>query len=164
MVFFYCLKKICIKNRLKKKQKKKKEKTIPDWVKVGNYSFERIKEKVNEYVNKGWHSKVGKKSITMNPVKIFLQDIVSGKFNNAGKAKKMYLDNAYEYEQKMIKSDNGTDCKKDMIKVYDQVKKNSLLLLQYLIWIIHQPMINLIRMKKIINQLINNQTLQIHLN
>ena len=35
----------------------------------------------------------------------------------------MYLGNAYEDEQKIRKSDNKTDRKKDMIEVYDQVKK-----------------------------------------
>ena len=59
----------------------------------------------------------------MNPVKKFLQDIVSGKFNNAEEAKKIYLDNVYKDEQKLRKSDNITDCKKDMIEVYDQARK-----------------------------------------
>ena len=63
-------------NRLKKK---KKEETIPDWIKVGNRTFERIRERVSNYVNKGWQSKLDKKSITINPVKDFLQNIVSGK-------------------------------------------------------------------------------------
>ena len=58
--------KICIKNRLE---------TIPDWIKVGNHTFERIRERANNYVKKGWHSKVNKKSITMNPVKMFLYKI-----------------------------------------------------------------------------------------
>ena len=35
----------------------------------------------------------------------------------------MYLDNVYENEQKIRKSNNRTDRKKDMIEVYDQVKK-----------------------------------------
>ena len=39
---------------------------------MGNHTFERIRESANNYVNKGWHSKVDKKSITMNPVKKLL--------------------------------------------------------------------------------------------
>ena len=124
MVFFHCLKKICIKNRLKKKKKKKKEETIPDWVKGGNHTYERITEKVNNYKNNRWYSKVGKKSITMHPANIFLQDIVSGKFNNAKEANKMSLDNVYGDEEKIRRSDNRTDHNKDMIEVYDQVRKN----------------------------------------
>ena len=58
MALFYCLKKICIKNRLtgkkkkKKKDEKKKEETTPDWIKISAHSFKRIREIVNNYVNK----------------------------------------------------------------------------------------------------------------
>ena len=106
----------------KQTKEEKKEETIPDWIKVGNYTFERIRESVNNFVNKGWHSKVNKKSITINPVKHFLQNIVSGKFNNADEARKFYLDNAYEDEQKIRSLDNQTDRNKEIIEVYDQVK------------------------------------------
>ena len=47
------------------------DETIPDWVKVGNYEFKRIKERVQNYVNKRFHAKVDNKTITMNPVKKF---------------------------------------------------------------------------------------------
>ena len=69
------------KENLHKEQAKeeKKEETIPDWVEVGKYAFKRIRERVNNFVNNGCYSKVRKKSIAINPVKIFLQDIVSGK-------------------------------------------------------------------------------------
>ena len=56
----------------------------------------------------------------MNPVKNVLQDIVSGKINDKKEAKKMYLDNVYENEQKIRKSDNKMDRKNDMIEIYDQ--------------------------------------------
>ena len=59
----------------------------------------------------------------MNPVKFFLQDIVSGKFNNEKEIKNMYLNNVYGDEGKRRKSDNKADRKKDMIEVYDQVRK-----------------------------------------
>ena len=67
---------------------------------MGNHTFGRIRERINNYVNKGWHSKVDKKSITTNPVKCFLQNIVSAKFNNAEEARKFYLDNFYRDEKK----------------------------------------------------------------
>ena len=35
----------------------------------------------------------------MNPVKDFLQDIVSGKFNNAKQATNMYINNVYGDEE-----------------------------------------------------------------
>ena len=56
----------------------------------------------------------------MNPVKNVLQYIVSGKINDKKEAKKMYLDNVYENEQKIRKSDNKIDRKNDMIEIYDQ--------------------------------------------
>ena len=56
----------------------------------------------------------------MNPVKTFLQNIVSGKFNNAEEAKKIYLDNIYGDKQKIKRLDNQTDRNKDTIEVYDQ--------------------------------------------
>ena len=101
------------KENLHKEQTKeeKKEETIRDWIKVGNHTFERIRERVNNYVNKGWHSKVDKKSIAMNPVKNFLQNIVSGKFNNSEEVRKFYLD-VYGDEQKY----KGQTIKQTVIK------------------------------------------------
>ena len=64
-----------------------------------------------------------KKSITTNPVKCFLQNIVSAKFNNAEEARKFYLDNFYGDEKKIKRLDNQKDHNKDMIEVYDQVRK-----------------------------------------
>ena len=65
-----------------------------------------------------------KKSITMNPVKKLLQNIVSRKFNNTEEARIFYLDNVYGDEQKIKRLDNLTDRHKDMTEVYDQVKKH----------------------------------------
>ena len=56
----------------KKKKKRKKEETIPDWIKVGNHTFKKIRKRVNNYVNKGLLSKKGKEVTTINPVKNFL--------------------------------------------------------------------------------------------
>ena len=66
MAFFHCLKKICKKQRLKKK---KKEETIPHWINVRNHEFKKIKERVNNFVNKIFYAKVGNKTIAMIPVK-----------------------------------------------------------------------------------------------
>ena len=60
------------KKQTKEEKEEKKEETISDWVKVGNYVFKRIRERVNNYVSNGWYSRVNKKSITMNPVKKIL--------------------------------------------------------------------------------------------
>ena len=103
-----------------------KEEVSPGWIKISAHSFKRIRKRVNNAVKNGWHSKVDNKSVTMNTVKIFLQDIVSGKFNNAEEAKKMYSNNVYTDEQKIRKSDKIPDRKRDMIEVYDQVSKNFL--------------------------------------
>ena len=54
---------------------------------MGKHEFKRTRERVNNYINKGCHSNVGKETITMIPVKKFLQDIVSEKFNNTGETK-----------------------------------------------------------------------------
>ena len=55
----------------------------------------------------------------MNPVKNFLQDIVNGKFNDEKEAKNMYLNSIYKDGQKIRKSANKTDRRKDMIEIYD---------------------------------------------
>ena len=83
-------------------EQEEKEETISDWVKVRNHAFKRIREKVDNYMNKGWHSKVDGKSITMAPVKSFLQNIVNGKFNNAKEAKNWYLNNLDDKGKKKI--------------------------------------------------------------
>ena len=77
------------KENLHKEQaeEKEKEEIIPDWVKVGNHAFKRIKERADNYINKGWHSKLDGKSTAVAPVKNFLQNIVNGKFNNAKEAR-----------------------------------------------------------------------------
>ena len=55
----------------KQAEEEEKEETIPDWVKVANHAFKRIRERVDNYMNKGWHYKVDGKSITMAPVNFF---------------------------------------------------------------------------------------------
>ena len=60
----------------------------------------------------------------MNPVNMFLQNILSGKFNNAEEARKLYLDNVYGDEPKIKRLDNQADRNKDMIEIYDQVRKS----------------------------------------
>ena len=42
----------------------------------------------------------------MNPMKDFLQNIVSGKFNNAEETRKFYLDNVYGNEEKIRRLEN----------------------------------------------------------
>ena len=92
------------KEKLHKEQTKEEEKeeekeeAIPDWVKIDIYAF-------NNYVNNGCHSKVNKKSSTMNPVKDFLKNVVSGEFDNAHKS---YLDNVSGDEQKNKKPKQST--------------------------------------------------------
>ena len=86
----------------------------------------------------------------MNPVKHFLQNIVSGKFDDEKEAKEMYINNVYKGEQKIRRLDSKTDCNKDMIDIYDQVRK-ALLFLHNLISIMYQLMIN-----QMIKQIMNN--------
>ena len=109
--------------RKEKVEKEKKEETIPDWINVRNNEFKRTKERANNLANKRFHAKVGNKTITMIPVKTFLQDIVSGKFNSAQEAKKRYGDTVYKDEKVVRKSDNKTNRKDYMVEVYDQVRK-----------------------------------------
>ena len=71
---------------------------------MGNHTFEGIRERVHNYVNKGWYSKVNKRSIAMNHKNFFLQNIVSGKFINAEEATKFYLENVYGDKQKNKKA------------------------------------------------------------
>ena len=54
-------------------------------------------------MNKSFHAKVDNKSVTMNPVKNFLQEIVSGKFNDEKEAKEWYKSTVYENEKKRKK-------------------------------------------------------------
>ena len=86
----------------------------------------------------------------MNPVKYFLQNIVSGQFNDEREAKEMYINNVYKEEQKVRNLDSKTDRNKDMIDIYDQVRE-FLLFLQNLISILYQLMIN-----QMIKQIMNN--------
>ena len=46
------------KENLNKEQAEEKEKkeTVPDSIKVGNNTFKRTRESVDNYMNKGWHS------------------------------------------------------------------------------------------------------------
>ena len=103
------------------KKEEDKEQVIPDWEKIDNDAFKRIRERVNNYVNNGWYNRVNKKPITMNLVKKIFKNIVSGEFDNTKEAYKFYADNVYEDEQKIRSLSNRADRNKDMIHVYDQV-------------------------------------------
>ena len=86
----------------------------------------------------------------MSLVKHFLQNIVSGKFDDEKDNKEMYINNVYKGEQKITRLDSKADRNKDMIDIYDQVRK-FLLFLQNLISIMYQLMIN-----QMIKQIMNN--------
>ena len=117
------------------------EKAIPDWVKISNYAFKRMQEYVNEYIKKGWFSKGEGKKIKMNYAKIFLEDIVDKKFNNAEEARIWYANNIFDQEKEIKGIDNKTNSNIDMLNLYDSLEKN--LLLQIMI-----------------KQMMNNQMLQ----
>ena len=85
MVFF--IPKKVREKQTKEEEKRTGEKTISELVKISNYAFKRIQVDVNEYIEKEWFSKVEGKKIKMNRAKIFLEDIVDKKFNNAEEAK-----------------------------------------------------------------------------
>ena len=55
----------------------------------------------------------------MNRAKIFLEDIVDKKFNNAEEARIWYLNNIYDQEKKI---GNKTNCNIDMLNLYDSIR------------------------------------------
>ena len=59
------------KEQVEEKEEDKKEETIPGWIKISVHSIKRIRERVNNYVDNGWYSKVDNKSIKMIPIKKF---------------------------------------------------------------------------------------------
>ena len=90
---------------------------------MGNNEFKRIRERVDNYVDKKLHAKVDSKLVAMNPVKFFLQDIVNGSFSNAEEAKKDYINNIYGDEKKVRKAYNKPNRIKDMRDPHDKVTK-----------------------------------------
>ena len=100
-----------------------------------------MQEYVNEYIKKGWFSKGEDKKIKMNCAKIFLEDIVDKKFNNAEEARIWYANNIFDQEKEIKGIDNKTNSNIDMLNLYDSLEKN--LLLQIMI-----------------KQMMNNQMLQ----
>ena len=59
----------------------------------------------------------------MNRAKIFLEDIVDKKFNNADGTRIWYLTNIYDQEKKIRDIDNKTNRNIDMLNLHDSVKK-----------------------------------------
>ena len=108
----------------KEEEKQTEEKAIPDWVKVSNYTFKKIEEDVEEYVKKGWFSKAEGRKFKMNRVKSFLEDIVDKKFDNAEEARIWYVNNIFDQEKKIKRTENKTSRNIDIINLHDSVKKN----------------------------------------
>ena len=127
------------KNTLKRKETRLKKKQFLTG--LSNYAFKRMQEYVNEYIKKGWFSKGEGKKIKMNCAKIFLEDIVDKKFNNAEEARIWYANNIFDQEKEIKGIDNKTNSNIDMLNLYDSLEKN--LLLQIMI-----------------KQMMNNQMLQ----
>ena len=98
---------------------------IPDWVLVGEHSFNKIKKEVYDSVNKKLGPVIESKKVSYIHLKHFLEDITHGKFNNTEEARKWYVENIlHKYEMKVRKAERMTDAAEEMINTYDNVKKN----------------------------------------
>ena len=69
MVSFHHLKKVQEKQTEEEEkqteEEQTEEKTNPDWVNISKYAFRKIQEDVDEYIKKGWFSKVEGKKVKM---------------------------------------------------------------------------------------------------
>ena len=85
--------------------------------------FKKIYEDVKNYIKNGWYSKIKNKRITMLHVKLFLDFILHGNFDDPKEAKYWYKNNIFNDEMRLKKVKIKTDRNIDMIRLYDDVKK-----------------------------------------
>ena len=88
------------KNAQEKQTEEEKKQTIPKWVLVSDYNFNKIKEKIDDSVVNNLGPKVNGKKIAYVHLQQFLQDILDGRFINTREVKKYYCKNIYEKYQK----------------------------------------------------------------
>ena len=74
---------------------------IPEWVEISDYAFDRLKDKIDNAVDKNLGPMLGKKKVNYLHLQGFLRSILDGEFNDREQARKYFADNIYdEYRKK----------------------------------------------------------------
>ena len=86
---------------------------IPEWVEINDYAFNKLKDEINDAVNKNLGPKISGKKTTYVHLQDFLQDILNGKFNDRKDAKTYYTDNIYDRYERKIRELNTRAAKRN---------------------------------------------------
>ena len=73
---------------------------IPGWVHINDFSFNRLKNTIDNVVNKNLGPFLSKEKFNYLPLQDFLQRILDGEFNDAEEARKYSTENIYEKYEK----------------------------------------------------------------
>ena len=73
---------------------------IPGWVHINDFSFNRLKNTIDNAVNKNLGPFLSKEKFNYLPLQDFLQRILDGEFNDAEEARKYSTENIYEKYEK----------------------------------------------------------------
>ena len=78
---------------------------IPEWVEISDYTFDRLKDEIDNAVDKDLGPMLGKKKVNHLHLQDFLQSILDGEFNERDQTRKYFADNIYdEYQKKKKKN------------------------------------------------------------
>ena len=97
-------------------------KRIPDWMEIRDYAFNKMKDKIDNPVNKNLGPRVAGNKVNYLHLQNFLEKILNKDFKNSDEAREYYTENNYEIYEKDLR-DLNTTASKELVDVYNEVRK-----------------------------------------
>ena len=71
-------------------------KKIPEWVELSDYAFNKVKDKIDNEVNKNLGSRVAGNKVNYLHLQNFLEKILNKDFKNSDEAREYCIENVYK--------------------------------------------------------------------
>ena len=103
-------------------EESREPKKIPEWVEVSDYAFSKVRDKIDNAVNKNIGPRVAGNKVNYLHLQSFLQKILNKDFKNSDEAREYYAENIYKKYEKDVR-DLNTAASKEMVDAYSEVRK-----------------------------------------
>ena len=103
-------------------EENQESKKIPEWVEINDYAFNKVKDKIDNAVNKNLGPTVAGNKVNYLHLQSVLEKILNKDFKNSYQAREYYAKNIYKKYEKDLRILNTT-ASKEMVDAYNAVKK-----------------------------------------
>ena len=103
-------------------EERQESKKIPEWVEISDYAFNKVKDKIDNAVNKNIGPRVAGNKVNYLHLQDVLEKILNKDFKNSDEAKEYYIEKIYKKYEKDVKHLN-TAVSLEIVDVYNEVRK-----------------------------------------